>query len=497
MKLNLLIDGIDVKEMSGSKGTDISSIQYDSRKVKPGSLFVAMKGEFADGHDYVSSALENGAAAILAEQGAPFPVNVPWVRCYDTRSALSSVASAFYEHPSTKLKMAGVTGTNGKTTTAFILYHLLTASLRRCGMMGTVRYEIAGEVFEATHTTPESLDLQGLIAEMLEADCRAAVMEVSSHGLEQKRVADVEFDVGIFTNLTRDHLDFHKTMQAYYEAKRILFQQMSRQLRKGKAIINKDDEYGRRLIKAMSGELDIITYGVSVGCDFRAGDSRSNFEGTTFELEAKGRTFVVRTPLIGRFNMYNALAALAAGSCMGINLRESIKNLADLPQVPGRLESVTDNFPFKVFVDYAHTPDALENALRTIRDLKPKRIITVFGCGGNRDVPKRMQMGAVADELSDVTIITSDNPRKEDPAAIIRDIERGFRLRKDSYTSIEDRKEAISVALHNAEAGDIVLIAGKGHETTQQFADRTIEFDDRRVARIELDKVHKKREEDA
>lgn len=493
MKLSELLEHVDVRKMSGSRGADISSIQYDSRKVTSGSLFVALKGVEVDGHNYVVQAIEAGAAAIIGEHLMPFPMEIPWVQCRDTRLALSQVAAAFYGSPSRELKIAGVTGTNGKTTTAFILYHLLTASLRRCGLLGTVRYEIAGEKIEATHTTPESLDLQRLLGEMVAADCRAVAMEVSSHGLEQSRVADVEFDAAIFTNLTRDHLDYHGTMAAYYEAKKILFDQIKSQLRKkGKMVINRDDEYGRRLLKAFEHE-DTISYGVSVGCDFRAGEFRSNFDGSSFDLEARGRMFKVRMPLIGRFNMYNALAALAGGSALGLNLRESIQNLQSVPQVPGRLESIGGGQSFRVFVDYAHTPDALSNALRTVRELSPQRIITVFGCGGNRDIPKRREMGAVAAELSDRTIITSDNPRKEDPMAIIADIEKGFRSRPDAYVVVEDRREAIRAAIGVADKGDIVLIAGKGHEATQQFAGHSITFDDRRIAQMELNDRQKER----
>ena len=272
-------------------------------------------------------------------------------------------------------------------------------------------------------------------------------------------------------------------MEDYYEAKRELFVQLAGQVSKTKAVavINIDDEYGRRLVKEFGGKIELITYGFGVQADFRAVDARFDFKGMEFQLDAKGRSALVRLPLIGRFNVYNALAALAAGSAMGINTRESIKSIADCPQVPGRLESVTDKQNFRVFVDYAHTPDALENAINTIRELDPRRLITVFGCGGNRDVPKRAQMGKVADQLSDFSVVTSDNPRKEDPMAIIGDVVSG--ISSEHYKVFEDRREAIAGALGLAEKGDVVLIAGKGHETTQTFADRTIEFDDRVVAR--------------
>ncbi len=342
--------------------------------------------------------------------------------------ALSQAAARFYDHPSRKMRVAGVTGTNGKTTTAFLLHHLLKSTWHRAGLIGTVHYDLGDEIVEASHTTPESLELQAVLAEMAARACRASVMEVSSHALEQKRPSDVEFDTAIFTNLTRDHLDYHGTMEDYFEAKRTLFAQLVDQptKRQAVAVINIDDEYGRRLAKEFDSHIPILKYGCGVHADFRALDIRFDFRGTEFQLDAKGRSHLIRLPLIGRFNVYNALAALAAGAALGINLRESIASLANSPQVPGRLENVTDRQAFRVFVDYAHTPDALENALETVLELKPRRLITVFGCGGNRDVPKRVQMGKVADRMSDFSIITSDNPRGEDPMSIIEAIARGF-----------------------------------------------------------------------
>ena len=484
MRLDTLLADVRSAKLSGPEEPDIAAICYDSRKVGPDSLFVAVRGGVADGHDFVEQALERGAAAVLAEQAAPLGHRGTWIQVPDSRLALSRVAAAFHAHPSRGMKVAGVTGTNGKTTTGFLLHHLLKSAWHRSGLIGTVHYDLGDEVVAATHTTPESLELQGVLAEMAGRACRAAVMEVSSHALEQKRPADVEFDVGIFTNLSRDHLDYHGTMEDYFDAKRELFVQLAEQEVKSApvAVINTDDEYGRRLVKEFDSRLEIITYGCGVHADFRAVDIRFDFKGTQFQLDAKGRSMLVRLPLIGRFNVYNAVAALAAGSAMGINLRESVRSIGNCPQVPGRLESVADQQAFKVFVDYAHTPDALENAINTVRELQPRRLITVFGCGGNRDVPKREQMGRVADQLGDFSIITSDNPRKEEPMAIIDDVAKGFSSGA-RFQVEEDRRAAIKAALGMAQGGDIVLIAGKGHEATQTFAEETVEFDDRIVAR--------------
>jgi len=469
--------------MSGPEGEEISALCYDSRKVAPGSMFIAVRGNAFDGHDFIEGAVKSGAAAIVAEQPAPIDCTLPWVVVKDTRRAMSRLAAAFYGDPSAGMKVAGVTGTNGKTTTGFLIHHLLRTTWHRCGFVGTVHYDLGDEVVEASHTTPESIELQGVLGEMTARACRGAVMEVSSHALEQRRAADVQFDAAVFTNLTRDHLDYHGTMEDYFDAKRILFEQLVDQAgtKKPVAVINLDDEYGRRLAKEFGSKLDVITYGCGVHADFRAIDIRFDFQGTQFQLDAKGRSSLVKLPLIGRFNVYNALAALAAGSALGINLRESISNISNSPQVPGRLESVAERMIFRAFVDYAHTPDALENAIETVRELDPRRVITVFGCGGNRDIPKRKQMGKVADKLSDFSIITSDNPRKEDPMAIIEDVKKGFS--SERYKVEADRRVAIATALGMAQKGDIVLIAGKGHEATQQFADTTIEFDDRVVAR--------------
>ncbi|HEY4639228.1 MAG TPA: UDP-N-acetylmuramoyl-L-alanyl-D-glutamate--2,6-diaminopimelate ligase, partial [Candidatus Udaeobacter sp.] len=350
-------------------------------------------------------------------------------------------------------------------------------------LIGTVRYEIADRILPATRTTPESLDVQELLAQMVSAGCKAAAMEVSSHALAQDRTRGLEWDVAVFTNLTQDHLDFHGTMENYFQAKAKLFTELAGQKQKTKpvAIVNVDDRYGQQLLGKLGKSVAIITYGMGSRADFRASNYRAEFTGTSYQLDAHGKSYLVRLPLIGRFNVTNSIAALAAAEGLGINLRSAVLSLGKAPQVPGRLELVPAKRQFQVFVDYAHTPDALANVLKTLRELQPHRLITVFGCGGDRDRQKRPLMAEMADRLADYSIITSDNPRKEDPSAIIAETEKGFR--SNHYEKIVDRTEAINRAVALAGPRDIVLIAGKGHENYQEFADYTIPFDDIQVAR--------------
>jgi UDP-N-acetylmuramoyl-L-alanyl-D-glutamate--2,6-diaminopimelate ligase len=405
----------------------------------------------------------------------------------NTRQALADLSAAFFRFPARRLKLAGVTGTNGKTTTTFLIRHICENAGLRCGLIGTVRYQIGEQVLPARRTTPEALDLQELLAAMSNAGCRAAVMEVSSHALAQDRTRGLEWDLAVFTNLTQDHLDFHGTMENYFESKAKLFTHLASQSgkRKAAAVINLDDPYGVKLLGKIDRNVSVITYGMSVRADFRASNYRADFGGTSYQLDARGKSYLVRIPLIGRFNVANSLAALAAGSALGIGVREAVLGLAKSPQVPGRLEMVPAKRQFQVFVDYAHTPDALLNVLKTLRDREPRRLIVVFGCGGDRDREKRPLMGQVVDLNADYGIITSDNPRREDPAAIISAIEKGFR--SSHYEIILDRAEAIARAIALAQPRDIVLIAGKGHENYQEFADRTVPFDDAQVVRRALE----------
>ncbi len=485
MKLSKLIEPLDDAVLSGSSDIEITSLCYDSRRSKPGSLFIALRGGVTDGHRYVEEALSKGASAVMVEQDFPVP-RASVIRVADTRQAMARVAAKFHGYPSLRMKVAGVTGTNGKTTSVFLLKHILDTAFLRAAMIGTVRYEIGERVLPASHTTPESADIQELLAAAVAAGCRSTAMEVSSHALAQDRVLGVEFDVGVFTNLSQDHLDYHGTMEAYFSAKERLFTQMAAQKTKqGHAVVNTDDSYGARLAASLRGKLPVTTFGVGAQCRFRASSIRAERGKTLFELSVGGgRKFLVRLPLAGRFNLYNALGAIAAASVLGVDERAAVKALANAPQVPGRLEAVAAQRNFQVFVDYAHTPDALANVLRTLREQAPRRIITVFGCGGDRDKGKRPLMARVVEEGSDVVIATSDNPRNEPPEAILADVTAGFT--RSTHLVLADRKEAIYRAISLAEEGDIVLIAGKGHENYQEVGGQKYPFSDAEVARWAL-----------
>ena len=471
-------------KVAGPADRDITSLTHDSRQAGPDSLFVALpsvtpgrRGEAAaGGANFILQAVDQGAAAVITSSEIDAP-RATVIRVQEPRVALSAAAAAFYGHPSLQLQTAGITGTNGKTTVAFLLKHLLDVADRPCGLIGTVRYVIGPRVLPAARTTPEADDVQRLLREMRDVNCRAAVMETSSHALEQDRVRDVEFDAAVFTNLTQDHLDYHETMEAYFAAKSRLFEQLASQAHKrGTAVINIDDRYGRRLFDSVGQRVNTITYGQASNAMFRATDLRTDLHGTQYSLHASGKSYLVRLPLFGPFNVYNSLAALASMQALGHDVRKSVDALKNAPQVPGRLEMVPGPKTFRVFVDYAHTPDALENVLRTLRALEPQRLITVFGCGGDRDKAKRGPMGRAAEELSDWCVVTSDNPRSEDPEAICAQISAG--LRGGNHETILDRRAAIRRAVAMAGPGDIVLIAGKGHEDYQEFADRKVPFDD-------------------
>ncbi|MDZ4289525.1 MAG: UDP-N-acetylmuramoyl-L-alanyl-D-glutamate--2,6-diaminopimelate ligase [Prosthecobacter sp.] len=495
MTLRDLITHLDNPVANGSLDTEITGLTYDSRNVGPGIAFVALRGKTADGHDFIAKAIAGGAAAIIAEQAPPDHPKIPWVHVRFSRVALAQAAAALQDFPAKALSIAGVTGTNGKTTTAFLVHHLLNKAQQHCGLLGTIFYHLGdGNQVPATHTTPESLEIQSLLSQMRDNGCRAAVMEVSSHALHQDRVHGLEFAAGIFTNLTQDHLDYHQTMEAYFEAKTRLFDTIAAQ-KKGQMIINYDDTWGKKLITKFEHTGRVTTFGFGAGADFRAVNARCDLTGTSFELEFKGRSFLVRLPLIGDFNVYNALGALAAVHAMGLNLRESVNHLKQSPQVPGRLERVTDSSRFQVFVDYAHTPDALVNVLRTVRALRPQRIITVFGCGGDRDRSKRPKMAAAAEAGSDICVLTSDNPRSEEPEQIMADAAQGF-VRPKQHALIVDRRDAIQAALEGARNGDIVLIAGKGHEDYQEIKGKRYPFDDCRVVRQLLLKIRAGRAEE-
>jgi UDP-N-acetylmuramoyl-L-alanyl-D-glutamate--2,6-diaminopimelate ligase len=482
MQLKTLLAATPVRQIIGSIDRSVENIAYDSRRVQRHTMFVALRGEKADGHQFIGHAIDKGASVIVAEHEQKDP-RVTFLIVENTRTALADFSSAFYGHPARKLKLAAVTGTNGKTTTTFLIKRICENSGLRCGLIGTVRYEIGERILPAIRTTPESLDLQELLAQIANAGCKAAAIEVSSHALAQERARGLEWNVAVFTNLTQDHLDFHGTMESYFEAKAKLFSGLAAQKQKNKpvAIVNIDDRYGQHLLRKIDKTVAVVTYGMGLRADFRASNYRAEFTGTSYQLDARGKSYLVRVPLIGRFNVTNSMAALAAADALGINLRNAVLSLAKAPQVPGRLELVPAKRQFQVFVDYAHTPDALGNVLKTLRELHPNRLIAVFGCGGDRDRQKRPLMAEMVDRLADYSIITSDNPRKEDPGAIIGEIEKGFRSNR--YEKIVDRTEAINRAVALAGPRDIVLVAGKGHENYQEFADYTIPFDDILVAR--------------
>lgn len=485
MLLKTLLAAVAPRATIGPVDRNVDAIAYDSRRVQANGIFVALRGEKSDGNRFVDQAIEKGATVIVTETELRNP-RATTVQVENTRTALADLAAAFYQHPMRRLKLAAVTGTNGKTTTTFLIKHICENARMRCGLIGTVRYEIGERVLPAIRTTPEALEIQELLGQMLNAGCKAAAMEVSSHALAQERTRGLEWDVAVFTNLTQDHLDFHGSMDRYFAEKAKLFTALAQQAKKNAvAVVNIDDRYGEKLIDRIGKEIPIVTYGMGTRADFRASNYRPDFSGTSYQLDARGKIFLVRLPLIGRFNVANSLAALAAANTLGISLRDAILSLGKSPQVPGRLEAVQAKRQFQVFVDYAHTPDALLNVLKTLRELSPRKLIVVFGCGGDRDRQKRPLMAHAADNNADFSIITSDNPRKEDPDEIIAEVEKGFR--SDRYETITDRAEAIARAVSLAEPRDIVLIAGKGHETYQEFADNTIPFDDLQIARRALE----------
>lgn len=484
MIIRNLIESFSRVTLSGSADVEVSRLSASSSDVGPGVLYAAIRGTTVDGHKYISDALEAGAVAILAESAPPLDLDpkVAWLHVPNSRKALSEAASVMAEHPWKAMSLAGVTGTNGKTTTTFLIHHFMKSAWHRAGLLGTIQVDDGETVQTAKHTTPGSIELSEHMLRMKDHGCRGLAMEVSSHGIDQSRVSAIGFDACVFTNLTQDHLDYHGSIEAYFQTKAQWFHDVAADPRGKKpvAIINIDDPYGAELAAALEGKIKIIRFGFGVHAEFRANNFRQNSRGMEFELSVKGRTFLVRAPYIGRFNVYNLLAAIAAAHACGIRPRECVAALVDAPQVPGRMENVGNAGGATVFVDYAHTPDALENACRTLKELEPRRLITVFGCGGDRDATKRPLMGAAVTRYADACIVTSDNPRSEDPLEIIRQIEVG--MNAYGHLSIPNREEAIQHAVKNALSGDIILIAGKGHESTQQFAETSVDFDDRKKA---------------
>jgi UDP-N-acetylmuramoyl-L-alanyl-D-glutamate--2,6-diaminopimelate ligase len=466
----------------GLARAEISGLEYDSRRVQPGNLFFAFPGAKVDGREFAAQAMAKGAVAVASEVDAPVGFDGPWLRVPHGRQALALASRKFYGYLDRKIALTGITGTNGKTTTGFLIDSILRAAGYTTALVGTIEYRLGAKLLPAANTTPESLDLHRIFAELAELDGerKAAAMEVSSHALALGRVYGLEFHTAVFTNLTRDHLDFHHTMEDYFAAKKLLFTGSGGPPPRF-AVVNRDDEWGRRL--AGAGSTQTLWYGLGADSTVRARHIHSGFAGLRFEAVHEKTKLEIHSPLIGKINVYNILAACCTAMTYRIPPETIAQGIADCKGVPGRFERVDEGQPFAVVVDYSHTDDALRNAISVARTLNPKRVITVFGCGGDRDRTKRPIMGQVAGEFSDLVYVTSDNPRSEDPLQIMNDILVGSR-RTDTKTIVEpDRAVAIRKAISEANAGDIVLLAGKGHETYQIFKDRTIHFDDREVAR--------------
>ena len=460
MELARIAETLSPSQIVGETKVEIEDLAYDTRAVRAGALFFCVPGERFDGHDLAKRALEAGAAALVVER--PVASRVPQLVVADSRRAMATAAAEFFGHPTHELQVAGVTGTNGKTTTAYLLHSILAAAGRKPGLLGTIESRIGGERHAAIRTTPEAIDLQRTFRAMLDAGDLSCAMEATSHGSQLRRLDGVRFASLVFTNLTQDHLDLHGTMDAYFEAKRRLFVEGDRP----PAAINVGDEWGRRLA---ADRPDALTYGFAEDAALRP----DALEGIELKLR-------------GRFNVENALAAMAGARLLGVDDDAVARGIEAVGGVPGRFESVDEGQPFTVIVDYAHTPDSLENVLATARELSSGRVICVFGCGGDRDREKRPVMGRIAGELADLPIVTSDNPRSEDPRAIIDEIAAGA---EGELEVVPDRRQAIARAIESAEPGDVVVIAGKGHEQGQQFRDRTVPFDDREVAREALRKA--------
>lgn len=481
----------NLQTLAASGDAEITGIAYDSRKVKPGFLFFAMRGESSDGNRFVDAALRAGATGLVTDsETTAAPANIAFARVAHGRRALAKVSANFYGRPADHLKLTGVTGTNGKTTTTFLIEHILRSAGRSVAMIGTIEYHVAGRVLAAPHTTPESLELNATFAEAVQAGAMEAVMEVSSHALEQGRVYGLHYDVAVFTNLTRDHLDYHQSMEAYFAAKAKLFQGDGA-APPAVAIINEDDEYGIKLRNVVQGSgSEVIGYGLH---DARVTAAKVVYSptGTRFDMRLGDEIISCESPLIGEINVYNVLAASGAAYARGCSLEQIRDAVASFTRVPGRFERIDCGQPFIVVVDYAHTDDALRNLTRIARQLLARqnsggRIITLFGCGGDRDRAKRPLMARAAGEGSDFVVLTSDNPRSEDPQAIIADALPGLAQTGSRHVVEPDRRKAIAIAISEARPGDIVLIAGKGHEKYQITREGTFPFDDVQVAREAL-----------
>ncbi len=495
MKLRDLVKGLEHGQIHGQMSREIEGVAYNSKQVERNSVFVAMKGQEVDGHDYIEEAIEKGARAVILEDENRRIRGIPTVVVPNSRKALGTISSAFFGNPSAQMILIGITGTNGKTTTAYLAESILRGAGFKTGVIGTIDYHFGGTVHRATTTTPESYDLQKILRHMLEEGISHVIMEVTSHALHQHRIEGCHFDIGVFTNCTPDHLDYHKTMDHYFESKTSLFTQFLRKSMKPQSLslINLDDPKGRILWEKLFEPK--MSYGLNGERHICAKDIRASITGLSATAITPQGNFSLRSPLLGEFNLYNILASAGIGLALKVHPKEVRGGIEALRGVPGRVERIQNENGFHIFVDYAHTPDALERILRTMGEFKEAaRIITVFGCGGDRDRGKRPLMGAIAGRYSDLAVITSDNPRTEDPAAIIAEIEGGLRtesIRKmdraelsdgfkgRGYIQVLDRREAIRLAIKLAKPGDVVIIAGKGHEDYQIIGRERLPFDDR------------------
>ncbi|MCX7710931.1 MAG: UDP-N-acetylmuramoyl-L-alanyl-D-glutamate--2,6-diaminopimelate ligase [Clostridia bacterium] len=480
MFLKDLITGLEIVGIEGSTDIEITGIAYDSRKVKQGTVFTCIQGFKVDGHEFIPMAVQNGAKALLVQKEVSVPKGVTVIQVKDTRYATAYIADRYFNHPSRNFNLIGVTGTKGKTTTTYMIKSILEVADQKVGMIGTVVNSIGNEVLPAERTTPESYDLQALFSEMVEKKVNSVVMEVSSHALELHRVSCSDYDIGVFTNLSRDHLDFHKTFENYLSAKIKLFSLCK------KGLVNIDNEYGKEVAKR--AQCPVYTMAIDAEADLRAVDVVTHPNSIEFKAITPWGNENIKVNIPGRFSVYNALAAIGTCCMMGQSF-DNIKKGLEKVTVPGRAEVVYSGKDFTIIIDYAHTPDSLENILKTVKNYAPARVVSLFGCGGDRDRTKRPIMGKISGNLADFTIITSDNPRTEDPAAIINDIEAGIKGSNARYIAIHDRREAIKYSIEHAKPKDIIVLAGKGHETYQIFKDKTIHFDEREVVREILDEL--------
>jgi UDP-N-acetylmuramoyl-L-alanyl-D-glutamate--2,6-diaminopimelate ligase len=484
MKLLELLAPLSVSAVRGSKDVEVEGVAVDSRRVRPGFVFVALEGQKADGHRFVADAVGRGAAAVVSER-APDPelaketALLTWVQTSDARRAVGLMAAKAWHEPAKRMDLVGVTGTNGKTTTAYLLYGLLSRLASPCAMLGTVAARIAGREVPTHHTTPEAPEFQEFLAQAVAAGCRYGALEVSSHGLALSRLEGSEFEVAVFTNLSRDHLDFHHDMESYFEAKRLLFDRYLRP--SGTAVIGIDDSYGQRLAAGISNA--IRTFGFAPSADLSLTDVETNLSGTRVQFREDGALREIRSGLIGRYNASNLVGVYAAARALGFSSDPILSTLPDVPGAPGRFEMVPVPREFGVVVDYAHTDDALRKLLEAARPLTRGQLWVVFGCGGERDRTKRPLMGMVAARLADRVVLTSDNPRGEDPEAIVREIQLGTKDHEEIIDVEVDRRKAIAFALDRAKPGDLVVIAGKGHEPYQIVGSQVLDFDDRQVVK--------------